>query len=49
MFGEKSTHAWFDVVKAIMNSHRKAGPPVRDHPTRMAHLNKAEINDAIVV
>ena len=49
MFGETSTHARFEAVKAIMNSHMKVGMPVRDHLLRiMAHLNEAEIHGSSI-
>ncbi|KAL5579677.1 hypothetical protein UlMin_012119 [Ulmus minor] len=39
MFGETSTCARFEAVKAIMNSRMKLGTPVRDHLQRiMAHF-----------
>ncbi|KAL5549449.1 hypothetical protein UlMin_004680 [Ulmus minor] len=49
MFGETSTRARFEAVKAIMNSRMKLGTPVRDHLLRiMAHFNEAEIHGSSI-
>ena len=49
MFGETSTCARFEAVKAIMNSRMKLGTPVRDHLLRiMAHFNDAEIHGSSI-
>ncbi|KAL5579928.1 hypothetical protein UlMin_012370 [Ulmus minor] len=49
MFGETSTRAWFEAVKAIMNSRMKVGTPVRDHLLRiMTHFNEAEIHGSSI-
>ncbi|KAL5538222.1 hypothetical protein UlMin_044541 [Ulmus minor] len=49
MFGETSTRARFEAVKAIMNSRMKLGMPVRDHLLRiMAHFNEAEIHGSSI-
>ncbi|KAL5580116.1 hypothetical protein UlMin_012558 [Ulmus minor] len=49
MFGETSTRAQFDAVKAIMNSRMKVRMPVRDHLLRiMAHFNEAEIHGSSI-
>ncbi|KAL5576534.1 hypothetical protein UlMin_018233 [Ulmus minor] len=49
MFGETSTRARFEAVKAIMNSRMKVGTPVRDHLLRiMAHFNEAEIHGSSI-
>ncbi|KAL5564168.1 hypothetical protein UlMin_027332 [Ulmus minor] len=49
MFGEISTRARFEAVKAIMNSRMKLGMPVRDHLLRiMAHFNEAEIHGSSI-
>ncbi|KAL5573887.1 hypothetical protein UlMin_023484 [Ulmus minor] len=49
MFGETSTRARFEAVKAIMNSRMKLGTPVRDHLLRIrAHFNEAEIHGSSI-
>ncbi|KAL5570925.1 hypothetical protein UlMin_020522 [Ulmus minor] len=49
IFGETSTRAQFEAVKAIMNSRMKLGTPVRDHLLRiMAHFNEAEIHGSSI-
>ncbi|KAL5560676.1 hypothetical protein UlMin_036887 [Ulmus minor] len=49
MFGETSTRARFEMVKAIMNSRMKLGTPVRDHLLRiMAHFNEVEIHGSSI-
>ena len=49
MFGETSTRARFEAVKAIMNSRMKVGTLVRDHLLRiMAHFNEAEIHGSSI-
>ncbi|KAL5572871.1 hypothetical protein UlMin_022468 [Ulmus minor] len=49
MFGETSTRARFEAVKAIMNSCMKLGTPIRDHLLRiMAHFNEAEIHGSSI-
>ena len=49
MFGETSTRAWFEAIKAIMNSGIKVGTPIRDHLLRiMAHFNEAEIHGSSI-
>ncbi|KAL5547171.1 hypothetical protein UlMin_006858 [Ulmus minor] len=49
MFGETSTRARFEAVKAIMNSRMKLGTPIRDHLLRiMTHFNEAEIHGSSI-
>ena len=49
MFGETSTRAQFEAVKAIMNSCMKVGTLVRDYLLRiMAHFNEAEIHGSSI-
>ncbi|KAL5556122.1 hypothetical protein UlMin_038358 [Ulmus minor] len=49
MFGETSTRARFEAIKAIMNSRMKLGTSVRDHLLRiMAHFNEAEIHGSSI-
>ncbi|KAL5579921.1 hypothetical protein UlMin_012363 [Ulmus minor] len=49
MFGETSTRARFEAVKAILNSRMKLGTPVRDHLLRiMAHFNEAKIHGSSI-
>ncbi|KAL5555925.1 hypothetical protein UlMin_038161 [Ulmus minor] len=49
IFGETSTRARFEAVKAIMNSRMKLGTAVRDHLLRiMAHFNEAEIHGSSI-
>ncbi|KAL5570299.1 hypothetical protein UlMin_026874 [Ulmus minor] len=49
MFGETSTRARFEAVKAIMNSRMKLETPVRDHLLRiMAHFNEAKIHGSSI-
>ncbi|KAL5550320.1 hypothetical protein UlMin_000496 [Ulmus minor] len=49
MFGETSTRARFEAVKAIMNSRMKLRTPVSDHLLRiMAHFNEAEIHGSSI-
>ena len=45
IFGETTTRARFEAIKAIMNSRMKVGTPVRDHLHRiMAHFKEAKIH-----